>query len=99
MYSQFMMHGQKNIKSFTLVCKSCLCSSHQGKQEKSHYSSSLLNLGTRWRWVVNVTPMKGPLYPVNRRLGGPHSRSGPFGEETNLLSLPGFEPGIVQSIA
>ena len=28
-----------------------------------------------------------PWYPLNRRLSGPHSQSGRFGEEENLFSL------------
>lgn len=31
-------------------------------------------------------------HSVTGRLGGPRSQSGRFGEETNLLSLPVFEP-------
>jgi hypothetical protein len=37
----------------------------------------ILDLGTSWRWVVNFTPPpalppgKSPLYPLNKRLGGP----------------------------
>jgi hypothetical protein len=49
----------------------------------------ILDLGTRWRWVVSFTPR--PLYPqgkspynlLDRRLGGPLSRSGRDGEEKN----------------
>jgi hypothetical protein len=42
----------------------------------------ILDLGTRWRWVVSFTPRslysqgKSPRYPVARRLGGPPSRYG-----------------------
>jgi hypothetical protein len=49
----------------------------------------ILDLGTRWRWVVSFTtrPLypqgKTPWYPFNRRLGGPRSRSGRGGEEKN----------------
>jgi hypothetical protein len=49
-----------------------------------------LDLGASWRWVINFTPRplyprgKSPRYPLNRRLGGPHSRSGRFGEERIL---------------
>jgi hypothetical protein len=46
-----------------------------------------LDLSTRWRWVVSFMPR--PLYPrskssrflLNRRLGGPQSRSGRVGKE------------------
>jgi hypothetical protein len=40
----------------------------------------ILDLGTRWRWVVSFTPWpiypqgKKPWYPLDRRLGGPQSR-------------------------
>jgi hypothetical protein len=51
----------------------------------------ILNLGTRWRWVVSFTPRafhprrKNPRYPLNRRLGGPQSRSESGGEEKKSL--------------
>jgi hypothetical protein len=62
------------------------------------YSSTFLDLGTRWRWVVSFTSLplypRGyrPRYPLDRRLGGPQSQSGLCGEEKNL-TLPGIEPG------
>jgi hypothetical protein len=42
----------------------------------------ILNLGFRWKWVVSVTlrplciPKKNPWFRLDRRLFGPHSRSG-----------------------
>ena len=36
-------------------------------------------------------------YPLNRRLGGPHSRYGRF-EVENLLPLPGFDIRTVQPL-
>jgi hypothetical protein len=51
-----------------------------------------LDLGTSWRWVVSFTPRppypqeKSPLYPLDRRLGGPHSWSGRHGEVKILAS-------------
>jgi hypothetical protein len=57
------------------------------------YSSIILELRTRWKWVVSFTPRPlYPLYPVNRRLGEPQSRSGPYGVEKNILPLPRIEP-------
>jgi hypothetical protein len=47
----------------------------------------ILDLGTRWRFVVSFTPRplysqgKSPWYPLDRRLGGPQSRSGRGGED------------------
>jgi hypothetical protein len=65
----------------------------------------VLDIGTRWRWVVSFTPRpirpqgKSPWYPLDRRLGGPHSRSGRGGEEKNSQPLPGLEPPIIQPVA
>jgi hypothetical protein len=62
------------------------------------YSSITHDLSTRYGWVVILMPRplyprgKKPQYPLNRGLGGPHSRSGPCGVEKNLLPLPGIEP-------
>jgi hypothetical protein len=36
---------------------------------------------------------------LDRRLGGPQSRSGRGGEEKNSRSLPGLEPWIIQPVA
>jgi hypothetical protein len=49
-------------------------------------------------WVTNVMPRplysreKSLLYPRNRGLVGPHSRSGSGAEEKNSLTLSGIEP-------
>jgi hypothetical protein len=65
----------------------------------------ILDLYTRRRWVVSFTPRplyhqgKRPWYPLDRRLGGPQSRSGRGGEEKNSQPLPGLEPSIIQSVA
>jgi hypothetical protein len=65
----------------------------------------ILELGTRWRWVVNFTPRplylqgKSPWYPLDRRLGGPQSRSGRGGEAKNSQPLPGLESSIIQPAA
>jgi hypothetical protein len=64
----------------------------------------ILDLGTRWRWVVSFTPR--PLYPqeeplilIGRRPGGPQSRPRLGGEEKNSHPLPGFELPIIQPVA
>jgi hypothetical protein len=65
----------------------------------------ILNFGTRWRWVVIFTPRplypqwKIAWYPLDRRLGGPKSRSWRGGEEKNSQPLPGLEPSIVQPVS
>jgi hypothetical protein len=42
---------------------------------------------------------KNPWYPLDRRLGGPQSRSGRGGEEKNSQPLPELEPSIIQAVA
>jgi hypothetical protein len=37
-----------------------------------------------------------PPYPLNRRLGGPQSRSARFGEVKNVLSFLGIEPRYLE---
>jgi hypothetical protein len=55
--------------------------------------------------VVSFTPRllytqeKNPCYQLDRRLGGPQSRSGRGGEEKNSQLLPGLELSIIQPIA
>jgi hypothetical protein len=56
------------------------------------YSSTILDLGTRWRWVVNFTPRplylreNRPRYSLDRRIGGPQSRSGQWESQSYLYS-------------
>jgi hypothetical protein len=65
----------------------------------------ILDLGTIWTWVFSFTPQplypqgKNLWYPLDRRLGGPQSRSGRGGEEKNSQPLPGLESPIIQSVA
>jgi hypothetical protein len=40
-----------------------------------------------------------PPYPLDRRLGGPQSRSGWGGEEKNSQPLTGLETPIIQPVA
>jgi hypothetical protein len=60
----------------------------------------ILDLGTRWKWVVSFTPIyfRGK-NPLDRRLGGSHSRSGRGVEKKNSQPLPGLEPPIIQPVA
>jgi len=60
-----------------------------------------LDLGTRRKRVVNVTPRrltpgKGPRTPLTRRLCVPHSRYGSLREEENIFPLLRFKPRTVQ---
>jgi hypothetical protein len=60
---------------------------------KTYSSTSALGGGV---WSVSrpgrfYTQRKSPLYPLDRRLGGPQSRSGRGSEEKKSKSLPGIE--------
>jgi hypothetical protein len=46
-----------------------------------------------------LTPTENHCYPLNRRLGGPQSRSGRGGEGKKHQPLPGLEPPIIQPVA
>jgi hypothetical protein len=54
---------------------------HEGILGSGCIAPRMLDLGTRRRWLVSFTPRslysltKSPWYPLNRRLGGPQSRS------------------------
>jgi hypothetical protein len=67
---------------------------HEDVLENGGIAPRLLDLGTRWRWVVSFTPPphypqeKSPWYPLERRVRGPHSLSGRGGEEKNTQLLP-----------
>jgi hypothetical protein len=53
----------------------------------------ILNLGTRWRWVISFTPW--PLYrryPLARMLGGPQNQYERDDEDKNSHSLPEIGP-------
>jgi hypothetical protein len=57
------------------------------------YRSHFLDLGTSWQWAVSFMsrPLyprgKSPLYPLDRRLGGPQHRSGRHGEVKILATI------------
>jgi hypothetical protein len=59
------------------------------------YMYGRVELGKRCKWVVSFTlrllylQRKSHLYPLDRRLGRPQSRS-----EKNLLPLPRIEPQL-----
>jgi hypothetical protein len=69
------------------------------------YLSTILDLGTRWRWVVRFTawplyPLgKRSRYPLDRRLRGPQSRSGRCGVQEKSLAPAGNPTPAAQPIA
>jgi hypothetical protein len=62
------------------------------------YSSNILKLDTKWRWVAIFTPRplcpwgNRPRHPLCRRLGGLQIRSGFYGGKKNFLPLLGINP-------
>jgi hypothetical protein len=61
-----------------------------------------LNLDTSCRWVVSFPPLplypggKSPQYPLDRRLSGPQSRSGPYGD-MNIFDPTGTRAATTRS--
>jgi hypothetical protein len=80
-------------------------SRHEGVLGSGDISPRILDLGTRWRWVVSFTPRplysqgKSPWYTLDRRLGGPQSRSGHGGVKKHSQSLPGLKSPIIHTVA
>jgi hypothetical protein len=63
-----------------------------------------LCFGTSWRWVVSFKPLpfsprrKSPRFPLGRRLGGPQSRCGRYGQMKILYSTGTRTPTALSSI-
>jgi hypothetical protein len=78
---------------------------HEGVLASGGIAPRILDLGTKWRWVVSFTPRplyphgKSPWYPLDRRLGGLRNRSGHSSEETNSQPLPELETPTNQPVA
>jgi hypothetical protein len=70
---------------------------HEGVLGSGGIAPRIIDLGTRLRWVLSFTPRsfypqgRRPWYPLDRRLGGPQSRSGRGGKEENSQPPPGTE--------
>ena len=65
----------------------------EGEEIKLHQLLTSTLDGDKWLMSSphSFTPRK-PRYPLNMRLVGPPSRSGPYGEEKLFLPLPRIEP-------
>jgi hypothetical protein len=100
------------LQAISSMQQRCPCASflnwerrHKGVLGSGGIAPRILDLGTRWRWMVSFTPR--PLYsqgnsswcPLDRGLGGFQSRSRGGGEEKNFQPLPGLEPPIIQPVA
>jgi hypothetical protein len=73
---------------------SCLCPRHKSIKGQQIYSSALLNT-----LPPSKKKKKRNQYPPKMGLDGSQSRSGCFGEQNNLIPLPGFPPSTVQPVA
>jgi hypothetical protein len=88
-----------SLTDWATVDPLCLTKHHV---TKTHWgggiASRILDLSTRWRWVVRSMPRplypqaKNPWYTLDMKLGGPQSLSGRGGEEKNSQPPLGIEP-------
>jgi hypothetical protein len=82
----------KKVKVKLSLCLTTYALRHEGVCGSGCIDPNCLDLGTSWRWVVSFTPLplylrwKSPRYPLDRRLGGPQSRSGRSVNEKILYS-------------
>jgi hypothetical protein len=78
-----LFHAREKLRMSILLI---LCNTPWTHMGKSIYRSLILDLGTSCRWALSFTPLslysrgKSPLLPLDRRLGGPQSRSERYGE-------------------
>jgi len=77
-----------------------LCAQHESIYGSGGIGPLILNLGSRWRWLVSSMPWpRYPhQYPWNWRLGGSQSWSGWFIEEKSQLLLAGIEPRFLSPV-
>jgi hypothetical protein len=90
-------HGKLPIVRRTLFCRRCNFNRWESAANSRGIVPSIYNLGAGRRRVVTFTPLrlhpsrKSRRYPLDRRLGGPQSRSWRCGEQEVLLLLPRIE--------
>ena len=53
---------------------------------------NLMEVNCQLHTSATLTPRKVQYHPLKRRIGGPQSRSGPFGDERTFLLLSKIEP-------
>jgi hypothetical protein len=100
-----VMWGAYDVSKVKVKVKLSLCFTKHHSMKTCWGSGGIapriLDLGTRWRCVVSFTlrPLfpqgKSSWYPLDRRLGGPQSRSVCCSEEKNSQPLPGLEPPVI----
>jgi hypothetical protein len=92
------------IKVQLSLCLTNWALRHEGVWGSECMDPYFLYLGISWRWVVGFTPQplyprgKYPRYPLDRRLGGPQSRSERRGENSWLYRGSNSDPSVVQPV-
>ena len=82
-----------NVNTEIRMIKLSLCILWRYRESRG-ITPLILNLGHRWGWVVSFMLQSLDVwYPMNRRLGGPHSWSRHFGEKS--LASPGIQTLII----
>jgi hypothetical protein len=97
-YRQTLSYGTRFTQKVKLpLCLTNYALRHEGVWGSGCIDQRVLYLGPSWRWVVSFTPRplyprgKSPLYPLDRRLGGPHGEVkilAPTGTRTPTLGRP-----------
>jgi hypothetical protein len=85
------LHAYKSAIIFSKIVYLSLCLinwsiCHDDVWDSGCIATRFLDPGTRWRWVFSFTFRL--FYPLDRRPGGPQSRSRHYVVEKNILSLP-----------
>ena len=74
------------VRNINTVLVKFSCVFHDGLKRSGGVAVCSHNLSTIQRWVVISMPQPlYSIYPLNRRLDGPYSWSGCFGDKKNLL--------------
>ena len=83
--------GDSALESTTNTCKVVPVHALKAYGGRRGIAPLILNLGTRWRWVVSFTPLpicrppwKETCFPTSRKLSVPQNRSGSFVEQKSL---------------
>jgi hypothetical protein len=99
------MKRDKTLVSLRAKFSVCLSTTPWTRMgEWIYISTRLINL-CEWRWVVSFTPRslypqrKSPWYPLDKRLGGPQSRSGRGGKRSKTPASTVNQTSVVQPVA
>jgi hypothetical protein len=89
---------ERHKKGKLFLCLTKQAPLHEDVRGSGCIAPHILNLDNIWRWVVSFTTR--PQYPLDRRPGGPRSRSGRYGE-VKILAPTGTRTPTpeVQSLA